>query len=1139
MVFLDRTGLGKEIVSKLEDAGHRVISITPGETYSSVSDEEYTIRPGVREDYDALFTDLEKCRISPQKFIHLWSVRGEAPVPSLDEALDLSFYSLLFLAQVLGDQDPTKLDIAIVSDRLQSISGEPIADPVRATLLGPAKVVVREFPGIGCRAIDVNLGAGGVEKAATQVIAELSASPVETVVAYRGSERWTEDFERVNVQPNLSAGRLKDRGVYLITGGLGGIGLVIAEYLARNYHAKLVLLGRSSIPVAEEWKEALQSSHTPDRLKQTLRKLLEIQALGAEILTCRADVTRVDEMRQAIDLATQKFGAINGVIHAAGIAEDSPLLVKTRESAARVLDPKIKGTLVLAELLHDMQLDFVAMFSSVSSLSPPAGQVDYAAANAFLDAFAATWRGAPTIAINWGRWRGVGLAEMPMNFPHPLLNQRILNTSDEVIYASQFSCSTQWLLDEHRFKAGDALVPGTGYIEMAIGAFGALDDGVELREIFFLAPFAVAPDETREVRLKMKKKEDTLFRFSILSDEAGGLEHATGEISRSVSRPPKKYDLALLRSRCNKREISFGKEQWTRQAKYIEFGSRWSSLEKIHLGDGEGLALLKLPAEHRSDLQSYIVHPALFDLASGAALYLLENYDSSDSLYLPFSYRRVSVYKRLPALICSYMRSRKLNTSADEIVTFDVTIMDEEGVPLIDIEEFSLRRISAPSQISEGRSRARDHQSSRLAAKDQVEDTETISPSKGAEAFGQILSSAMIGGIAVSPVALKAFTHPNVARSVAPSTRNEMSHGTATSDDSVEAQLLSIWEDLLGVRPIRLQDNFFDLGGHSLLAARLSARVKKLWGTSLPIATLFEAPTIEKMATLLRGTIPKGSPRVAAIKPSGHLPPFLCVDAGPYLRFLAKRLSPDQPFLGLRLADTDNLPTHFTMADIAAYHIETIRSIQPQGPYYLGGWSASGLVAYEIAQQLRDMRQEVGLLVLFDVLNSSANPTSSKWGAVRKQFNFLKFHFAQLRNLNEHDRMTSLKSLYRRIRLDLSRMAWVIGDKIQRRATHRLALAPREPGKAVFVAAREYNPKPYAGQVLLFRSTIQSKGSELDPTLGWGNLLDGGFEIREIPGDHNDMFREPYVELLATELDRALLEARGEQGRCCLETAVS
>jgi thioesterase domain-containing protein len=118
-------------------------------------------------------------------------------------------------------------------------------------------------------------------------------------------------------------------------------------------------------------------------------------------------------------------------------------------------------------------------------------------------------------------------------------------------------------------------------------------------------------------------------------------------------------------------------------------------------------------------------------------------------------------------------------------------------------------------------------------------------------------------------------------------------------------------------------------------------------------------------------------------------------------------------------------------------------------------------------------------------------------------------------------------------------MAWVIGDKIQRRATHRLALAPREPGKAVFVAAREYNPKPYAGQVLLFRSTIQSKGSELDPTLGWGNLLDGGFEIREIPGDHNDMFREPYVELLATELDRALLEARGEQGRCCLETAVS
>ncbi|MGC2723758.1 MAG: thioesterase domain-containing protein, partial [Candidatus Acidiferrales bacterium] len=334
--------------------------------------------------------------------------------------------------------------------------------------------------------------------------------------------------------------------------------------------------------------------------------------------------------------------------------------------------------------------------------------------------------------------------------------------------------------------------------------------------------------------------------------------------------------------------------------------------------------------------------------------------------------------------------------------------------------------------------------------------------------------------------------------------------------------------------PVRLQDNFFDLGGHSLLAARLSARVKKIWGRSIPLATLFQAPTIEKMATLLRGTnatiAPKWSPRVATIKSEGSLPPFLCVDAGPYFRLLAKRLSPDQPFLGLRLVDTESLPIHFTMADIAAYHIETIREIQPQGPYYLGGWSASGLVAYEIAQQLHDQGHEVALLVLFDVLNSTALRPSSRWNVLHRVFYFLawkfNYHFTQLRQANRRHPSTYFSNLFRRIRLDLSRMLWVIGDTIQRRADHRIAVAPREPSKAVFVAARAYRPRPYPGHVLLFRSAIQSVGPYHDAKQGWGHLLGDGLEICEMPGDHEDMFREPYVELLAMELDRALLRAR-------------
>jgi acyl transferase domain-containing protein/thioesterase domain-containing protein len=1131
MVFLDEDGLGKEIVTQLKTAGHQVIVVKAGKSYARLGNDEYAIQPGVRGDYDALFAGLKNRGNSLQKIVHLWSVCGETPLTSLDEALNLSFYSLLFLAQVLGGQDLQGLSIGVVSDRLQSVSGEPITAPVRATLLGPTKVILKEFPEITCHAVDVNLEAEGTAQPAAQIIGELSALSNESVVAYRGSERWAEVFERIDLPPNPSASRLREKGVYLITGGLGGIGLVIADHLARNFRARLVLVGRTPLPPAQEWKDLLQSSDTPDRVKHTIRKLVEIESLGAEVLTVRADVTRLDEIKHAMRLAYQKFGPINGVIHAAGIIEDSPLLLKTRESAARVLGPKIKGTLVLDEVLHDTPLDFLALFSSVSSLVPPAGQVDYAAANAFLDAFAMSRRDTPIVAINWGRWRDVGMGARAMADAHPLLDQRTLDSSDEIVYSSQFSCARHWLLDDHRFKAGNALMPGTGYMEMAVGGFGAGDQEVELRDIFFLAPLSFAPAETREVRLRLKR-EDSSFRFSILSDEAGWLECATGQISRGTSSPPKKeYDLPGLVARCKKREITFSKAQRTKQEKYIDFGSRWRNLKRIHLGSGESLAVLELPAEYTNDLQSYIVHPALFDLATGAALYLVENYDSSDKLYLPMSYGRVSIYKRLPARIYSYIRSRQANTLADEVVTFDITIMDEDGTPLVDIEEFSIRRIDDPSRVSQGSKRSAGAQSSPRVHWSEPFEKQTISPAQGAEAFERILSAPSVAEIAVSPQDLKAMMQTTDTRSAASVRHTEPPDADLTSGDEVESQLIRIWEDLLGVEPVRVQDNFFDLGGHSLLAARLSARVKKIWGTSLPLATLLQAPTIEKMATLLRGTItPKGSPRVAAIKPEGNLPPFLCVDAGPFLRPLAKRLSADQPFLGLRLVDTLDLPTHFTMADIAAYHIETIREIQPQGPYYLGGWSASGLVAYEVAQQLHYQGQEVALLVLFDVTNSAVPRRSSKWGALSEPFYFLKwktkYHCTNLRGLKWLDKWTYLKDFCRQIRLDLSRMFWVMGNRIQQHAERRLAIAPWEPSKAVFVAAHEYRPRPYPGRAMLFRCALQSTNPHFDPKLGWGDLLGDGLEICEMPGDHRDMFLEANVDLLAQQLNRALTEAR-------------
>jgi thioesterase domain-containing protein/aryl carrier-like protein len=359
--------------------------------------------------------------------------------------------------------------------------------------------------------------------------------------------------------------------------------------------------------------------------------------------------------------------------------------------------------------------------------------------------------------------------------------------------------------------------------------------------------------------------------------------------------------------------------------------------------------------------------------------------------------------------------------------------------------------------------------------------------------------------------------------------RDESFPAEAPPYSGVEAQLVHIFESLLGVHPVGVTDNFFDLGGDSILAARLVEEVMQIWGVDLSVVCLYDAPTAKQFAALLReGNLPRFPPRVNAIKPEGSRPPFLCIDGGFYLRRLAQRLNKDQPLLGLRLEDVEKLPAHYTVSDIAAYHLETIRAVQPHGPYYLGGWSASGVVAYEVAQQLRRSGEQVALLVLFDTRNEAYARQRSALEAfrsrLRSSLSKLKYHARNLRSLAMRERRFYLADLFRQSQINAKRVLWIVEDRIQRRS-RRLKLPPLEANQAVFIAARKYQPAHYAGRVLLFRCAAHPVEFDRSGKLGWGGLLKGKLEIVETPGDHQHMFREPYVATLGVELDRRLLEA--------------
>jgi non-ribosomal peptide synthase protein (TIGR01720 family) len=429
LVFNDSWGLGLRLAMRLVAKGHNVISVTAAADFAKLGRDAYTIDPRRRDDYIALFRDLLASGTSPNAILHLWSVApddgGQSSKNFRESQQELGFYSLLFLAQALGDQhmwDP--LQIVVVTSNVHEVTGEELICPEKATILGPCKVIPQEYPNVKCRCIDVALPTvGGLEEQhlLDQLTAELSGQVGEALVAFRGKYRWVQTFEPVKLTGNRRGNaRLREGGVYLITGGLGSLGLAVAEFLGREVRAKLILIGRSPFPSKDEWQgwldDAIRAdSETQERsvIRNKIRRLLALEQLGASVMVVTADVANAEEMETVVADACQRFGALHGVIHTAGILNDGIIQLKESGVAESVMSPKVKGTRVLEAALREMKLDFLVLFSSLRSIVGGIGIVDYCAANAFLDAYAhhsAAKYGTFAVSVDWGVWREDGMS---------------------------------------------------------------------------------------------------------------------------------------------------------------------------------------------------------------------------------------------------------------------------------------------------------------------------------------------------------------------------------------------------------------------------------------------------------------------------------------------------------------------------------------------------------------------------------------------------------------------------------------------------------------------------------------------------------------------------------------------------------
>jgi len=346
----------------------------------------------------------------------------------------------------------------------------------------------------------------------------------------------------------------------------------------------------------------------------------------------------------------------------------------------------------------------------------------------------------------------------------------------------------------------------------------------------------------------------------------------------------------------------------------------------------------------------------------------------------------------------------------------------------------------------------------------------------------------------------------------------------ATARDATEQELVHIWESILGVQPIGITQDFFDLGGHSLLAVRLMTRVEQTFGHKLPVATLLQARTIEKLAVLVRqGGASSPWSSLVPIQVGGSRPPFFCIHGagGVVIRFyeLAQHLGPDQPVYGLQARGLDGKhPCDTCVEDMAAHYLEEIRSVQPQGPYLLGGYSLGGLIALEIAQKLIATNQEDVLVVLFDTFCPSGAGANGSNGP-NNGLNLLYQNLSA--SLQKWVRMSAAEKWQ-----DLARIARTSKDAIHRRISHMtLPGSLKNVRGACETAARTYVPHAYPGRLILFRSRHRPLLQFEDPHVGWSRYAEQGLEIHEVDGNHDSILLEPQVRTVAGELKNYLKAA--------------
>jgi malonyl CoA-acyl carrier protein transacylase len=410
MILKGGTGISQQISEAFRKKGRQVVEVTFGNTFNELGNGCYEVG-GSEEHYEKLLLLLKGKPIETIIFLAAL-VQGPAvsSLRRLQQSQKRGAYNLFHLTKmILKHYSTEKIEYIVIADYVNNVTGkEKQIKPENAPVFGLAYAIDRECENISTRCIDIDESV-----TFSQLLVEIKSEKQYRAAAYRDNQRYCERFIPIEIETMEDDQiEIQDTGVYLITGGTGGIGLEVSKYLAaQKPGVRIALVNRTPMPDRSRWEKILEDEEDK-RTGNKIKTIREIEARGGHVYLFQGDCSKYRQMKSLVEHLREKFGKINGIIHSAG-KEGEGLLVRKNESKFNnVLNSKVAGTWILDHLTRKDNLDFLVLFSTVATFLMNPGQTDYTAANAYLDSYAyyRGRQGKKTLALNWVTWKETGMA---------------------------------------------------------------------------------------------------------------------------------------------------------------------------------------------------------------------------------------------------------------------------------------------------------------------------------------------------------------------------------------------------------------------------------------------------------------------------------------------------------------------------------------------------------------------------------------------------------------------------------------------------------------------------------------------------------------------------------------------------------